>query len=123
MPNIAGAFSDLSPVRKQFQRSFCKYVQESFRNTFKINNPIHWITGIVELDGSTTSNVVGGLDVCNFRRGAVFKSLLVKTSIESFDTGINATKHEILRENVGTFTVQLTPSSVALNTLLYTFDK
>jgi hypothetical protein len=43
-----------------------------------------------------TPNVIDGLDLRNFRRGAVFESLIVKASREGFYAGIYATKNEIL---------------------------
>src|SRR5690242_9613370 len=120
-----GPYQSFNKLDINFKNLKLGDVQEAFHNTLKVDNPVYWIAGVIELDCSaTTPNMISGLNLCNLGRVAVIECVIVKASpTEGFGTRINTTKDQILGKNIRSMTIQLTASSVALNTLLHAFDK
>jgi hypothetical protein len=96
-------------------------LQESFDNTFEINNPTFWLQRIVVpgISGAST-NVIGGCDGSNFVGGRTLKSFPVKSTSEHLACCFDTSENQELGEDQSALTIKVAAASIALDACLDT---
>lgn len=113
----------LRPVANDNQHETERYLQKPFHNPFKINHPVYCVIGVIELPAPAPSDYISSLDSGYLFCGEFFQGIVVESSRESLEAGINTPESHILVENISAELIQLASSSVTLNALLNAFDE
>jgi len=94
-------------------------LQETLHNTFKVNNPlVGTIVEFLACGAGAGLDQISGVDGRNFSSCCVLQSLLIKTSCECLDAGIDTSKDQEFGEDVCSLLIKVSTSSVTLDTCL-----